>query len=293
MSVDDIEMGSPLENTFSAPQCGFPAEFSVSSVEKDYSKARNTPRRHHPYVRPPQNLSSNKRVDVGHQSRPKPVPDTPRAAAPSSDHLPSYLSKLFEPLFNLKARFGQQYSTNPSANQNTNFGYFPGHFPVPDTSHRLPDREESLSLKIRRCNALNELEKASAAKRARRVNQPREEEGRRQADEARRIFRSSGYQQRWRQLLDAEVSGLHFTDFPWPVQGAKIRAPDEIKPALVKGFMSEMGSQQLRKELIRWHPDKFVRVKQCFVQSDQSMILEGIDEVSKILISAYRGSKET
>jgi hypothetical protein len=106
----------------------------------------------------------------------------------------------------------------------------------------------------------------------------------------RHIFRNSTYESKWIQLKKASLSGLTFSDFPWPIKGT-ISSIADIKPPLVEAFLRDMKRKDLRQQLMLWHPDKFAKVKACFDASDHEKIQGGVHKVSQILIANMRGAQ--
>lgn len=102
------------------------------------------------------------------------------------------------------------------------------------------------------------------------------------------------YRLRWDKLKICSAMGircLSFSDIPWPTKTRPSKPPD-ITKGTVKSFLESLDLMSnskecvlwIRKELLRWHPDKFSTTVLPIVYEDQEgQVQEGVNNVSGIL----------
>ena len=108
------------------------------------------------------------------------------------------------------------------------------------------------------------------------------------------------YNSRWIALLASEPEGgdLAFHDIPWPVVDAYRRRRmdqrlkvEDFTAEAISSFLfgsepSDGGREKLREAIRRFHPDKFEgRFMQRLKKEEQERVLEGITQVSRILLT--------
>ncbi len=112
------------------------------------------------------------------------------------------------------------------------------------------------------------------------------------------------YGLRWDKLQLCSTMGDHFlsfSDIPWPTKLRPSRPPDITREA-VKSFLESLdlasNSKEcvpwIKKELLRWHPDKFTTSVLHMVYEDQvGQVEEGVNIVSGIFTDLMREAQSS
>jgi hypothetical protein len=116
-----------------------------------------------------------------------------------------------------------------------------------------------------------------------------------EAAKARQFFRASTQQSKWAQLKanhgsDYVLSGLTFTDFPWPINDKTVSTPEDIDKKALSAYLKGLDRLRMKRALLLWHPDKFEAVKMCFDERDHTAIAQGVQNVLLALLK-FRDEK--
>jgi hypothetical protein len=112
------------------------------------------------------------------------------------------------------------------------------------------------------------------------------------------------YVLRWNKLQNysKDVRTLSFSDIPWPIESRKSASPADITKEAVKAFLASSNvttnssncAYWIKKELLRWHPDKFSTSLLPIVYEDQvSQVKVAVDQVSSILTDLMNEARLT
>ena len=111
------------------------------------------------------------------------------------------------------------------------------------------------------------------------------------------------YGLRWDKLQNSPKGTrfLSFSDIPWPTKSTPSNPPDITKEA-VKSFLASFGLtsnskecvQRIRKEFLRWHPDKFSTSVLPMVYEDRAeQVEQAVNNVSGILADLMREARSS
>lgn len=107
---------------------------------------------------------------------------------------------------------------------------------------------------------------------------------------------------RWKKLQNytKDVRTLSFSDIPWPIKPRPSPSPPDISKEAVKAFFTDTtinlnnGVYWIKRELLRWHPDKFSTSILPIVYEDQVGQVEvTVNQVSSILADLLQDARLT
>ncbi|KAH0827520.1 hypothetical protein J3R83DRAFT_4233 [Lanmaoa asiatica] len=130
---------------------------------------------------------------------------------------------------------------------------------------------------------------AIAEERRKNVERAKEKVRREQARAERAMLEAwNSYESRWT-AITASTEPLGFRDIPWPLLATRTRvedlAPENITNFLLHPVHSSNHSrrERIRTALLRWHPDRFRRILNRVVDSERSVVEEGVGVIARCL----------
>lgn len=99
------------------------------------------------------------------------------------------------------------------------------------------------------------------------------------------VDRYKRYEISWKRFSESGNQSLGYSDVPFPVEKGK---ETELSRVILHNAPPSEHKQLLRKEILRWHPDKFLQKYRSRLQgSDHDRILERVNELSQALHQLY------
>lgn len=99
------------------------------------------------------------------------------------------------------------------------------------------------------------------------------------------VDRYKRYEVAWKKFSESGKQSLGFSDVPFPVEKAKMA---ELSRVILHNAPPSEHKQLLRKEILRWHPDKFLqKYRSRLLASDHDRVLERVNELSQALHQLY------
>ncbi|CAM6097043.1 unnamed protein product [Calypogeia fissa] len=97
------------------------------------------------------------------------------------------------------------------------------------------------------------------------------------------------YSQRWKTFSESYNLCLSYSSVPFPVEEGK---EDTLKEVLLHGINPSMHRTALRKEMLRWHPDKFLQKWEVKLQGpDHDRIVARVNGISEAIHQLYKNLK--
>ena len=136
----------------------------------------------------------------------------------------------------------------------------------------------------------SDSERQAIAEERRRSAESAKEKARRDQARAERAMMEAwnAYESRW-SAISASSEPLGFRDIPWPLLVAPARASD-LTPENISGFLlhpahssNHSRRERIRNALLRWHPDRFHRTLNRVVDSEKSVVEEGVGVIARCL----------
>lgn len=133
-------------------------------------------------------------------------------------------------------------------------------------------------------------ERQAIAEERRRSVESAKEKARRDRARAERAMLEAwnAYESRW-SAISASSEPLGFRDIPWPLLVAPTRVLD-LTPENISGFLlhpahssNSSRRERIRTALLRWHPDRFCRILNRVIDSEKSVIEEGVGIIARCL----------
>ncbi|KAG0563142.1 hypothetical protein M758_8G006600 [Ceratodon purpureus] len=102
------------------------------------------------------------------------------------------------------------------------------------------------------------------------------------------VDRYKQYEMSWKKFSESCNLCLSYSDVPFPVEKGK---EAELARVILHNSPPSEHKQLLRKEILRWHPDKFLQRYRSRLQGpDHDRILERVNELSQALHQLYSSS---
>jgi hypothetical protein len=158
-----------------------------------------------------------------------------------------------------------------------------------DEARRRIVQEDVMRIQAR-VRERRDSERQAIAEERRRSMESAKEKARRDQVRAERATMEAwnAYESRW-SAISASSEPLGFRDIPWPVLVAPIGASD-LTPEDISGFLlhpahssNHSRRERIRAALLRWHPDRFRRILNRVVDSEKSVIEEGVGVIARCL----------